>query len=52
MRMTLTQFNGFSKAVAREARRRFADRAAAVRIAQAENKDYRDIMQKLDNLDG
>lgn len=49
MRMTLSQFNGFSKAVAREEKRRFADLAAATRIGMAENEDYRKIMDKLDS---
>lgn len=49
MRMTLAQFNGFSKAVAREEKRRFADAAATTRIGMAEDKSYRQIMDKLDN---
>lgn len=48
MRMTLAQFNGFAKAVAREEKRRFADGAAAIRIGMAEDKDYRKIMDKLE----
>lgn len=49
MRMTLVQFNGFSKAVTREEKRRFADAAATTRIGMAENEAYRKIMDKLDN---
>lgn len=49
MRMTLAQFNGFSEAVAREEKRRFADAAAATRIGMAEDKSYRQIMDKLDS---
>lgn len=49
MRMTLAQFNGFSMAVMREEKRRFADAAATTRIGMAEDKDYRKIMDKLDS---
>lgn len=49
MRMTLAQFNGFSKAVAREDKRRLADAAAATRIGMADGKDYRKAMDKLED---
>ena len=49
MRMTFSQFNGFLTAVGRDEKRRFADRAAATRIGMAEDKSYRQIMDKLDN---
>lgn len=51
MRMTLAQFNGFLRAVAREDRRRFADACASARIGQAEEKSYRKVMDKLEQQD-
>ena len=49
MQMTLAQFNGFSAAVARDDKRRFADACATTRIGMAEDKSYRKVMDKLDN---
>lgn len=49
MAMTLAQFNGFSAAVTRDDKRRFADACATTRIGMAEDKSYRKVMDKLDN---
>lgn len=46
--MTLAQFNGFLEAVGREEKRKFADACASTRIGGADEKSYRNAMDKLE----
>lgn len=47
MRMTLAQFEAYTRASSRRERRRLADVALAMRVAQAEDKYYQAFLQEL-----